>query len=76
MKKLRTRKKQLDIPTKCKCEQKGRTLWRIGASGICLRCGCYIYNKWKKKYTMKWYELFILFTLLTLSILAIWQLRG
>ena len=39
-----TRKKQLDIPVdinsdKCKCEQKGRTVWRIGANGKCLRCG-------------------------------------
>jgi len=23
----------------CNCEQKGRTVWKIGASGRCLRCG-------------------------------------
>ena len=42
--KIETSQQQLNIPVVidshiCNCEQKSRTVWRIGASGRCLRCG-------------------------------------
>ena len=29
----------MEINKKCNCESKGRTVWRISANGVCLRCG-------------------------------------
>jgi hypothetical protein len=31
--------KMKTIKEKCECEKHGKTVWRIGSTGICLRCG-------------------------------------